>query len=160
MHRLRLKGLWTFKLLCLYDGGSLASYCIGNGCCCFADTSDPLSSLHPPPHCGAVVSSKVKSETLPLDQQPQDKAIPGCLPSTIQRSTSLLDWNYALSLLYSLSCVCLQHSSWSQYKPSDQWSCSDWASYTDQLHWFDIQEDVPWHPRNLLHASSTWEFLL
>jgi len=35
--------------------------------CCFADTSDPLSSLHVSPHCGAVASSKIQSKALLLD---------------------------------------------------------------------------------------------
>ena len=70
---------------------------------CFADTFDPLSSLHPPPHCGAVASSKLQSKMFPLDQQSQNKAIPGCLPCTIWRSTSLLDWTDALSSLHSVA---------------------------------------------------------
>ena len=59
-------------------------------------TFDPLSSLHSPPHCGAVASSKLQSKMFPLDQQSQNKAIPGCLPCTIWTSTSLLDWTDAL----------------------------------------------------------------
>ena len=73
-------------------------------------TFDPLSSLHPPPHCGAVASSKLQLKMFPLDEQSQNKAFPGCLPCTIWRSTSLLDWTDALSSLHSVAGVCLQHS--------------------------------------------------
>jgi len=46
-----------------------------------------------------------------LDQQGKDKAIPGCLPSPLQRSTSLLDLTSALFMLCSVSGVRQQHSS-------------------------------------------------
>ena len=81
--------------------------------CSFANISGLIPSLHLPPNFGKVASS---TKILLLDQQSQNNAISWCLPSAVQRSTSLLDWTGALPPLCSLSYVCFAFSCvcWSQ----------------------------------------------